>query len=235
MLLELAKGRDTKGRQLVSEANLLVRREPQIKITDKLAYGLGLFVGDDHGVALVYHGGNNVGFTADMYFLPEHDVGVVLLANAGDANTFRRVVRRRVLELLFDAKEEASQSLAFALNQRREVLKKELQKLSFEPEAAWSRSLVGSYESPDLGLITIRLEGSKRIFDVGEWQSAFARKTEDDGSQKLVLLDPPAAGLAFRIVEANGRKSLTLEASQTTYAFEMRSAPSAAASRLTLP
>src|SRR5262245_47465194 len=101
-MLELAKGRDEKGKQIVSEANLLKRREPQIKITDKIAYGLGLFVENDHGIPIVHHGGNNLGFTSDMYFMPEHGVGVVMLTNAGDANALRRTVRRRLIEILFD-------------------------------------------------------------------------------------------------------------------------------------
>ena len=43
-------------------------------MSDKLSYGVGLMLQDDHGVKVIQHGGNNLGYTADMYFLPDHGV-----------------------------------------------------------------------------------------------------------------------------------------------------------------
>ena len=218
--LELASGKDTRAKSIVSEANLKMRRTPQIKITDKLSYGLGLFVEQDHGVALVQHGGNNLGFTSDMYFMPDHGVGVVMLANAGGANAFRRSVRRRVMELLFDGKEEARKSLEFAVGQERAMLEKEVARVSFEPDASWVRELVGAYKNDALGTLTIRVEGKKAILDAGEWKSAFGQKTSADGVVKMVLLEPPIPGLEFTPSESGGRRTLTLDMPQQKYGFE---------------
>lgn len=218
--LELARGRDEKGKTFLSEANLLRRREPQIKITDKSSYGLGLDVEKDHGIVVVGHGGNNIGFTADMYFMPEHDVGVVLLTNAGNANTFRGTVRRRIIELLFDGNEEATNTLDFAVAQKRRSLEALQKDIVLDPDAAWSKGFVGTYENANLGLLTVRVDGGKSVVDAGEWKSAFGKMTSSDGTTKLVLVGPMLAGLTFLPGEKNGKKTLTLEAPQQTYVFE---------------
>src|SRR5690606_15521757 len=74
------------GVRLVSAEDLAFRHQPQIKITDTLSYGLGLFVEQDHGAKVLHHGGNTLGFTSDLYWLPEHGVGAVILTNAASAN-----------------------------------------------------------------------------------------------------------------------------------------------------
>jgi CubicO group peptidase (beta-lactamase class C family) len=220
LLLELANGHDARGRELVSAENLLRRRQPQIKITDKLSYGLGLFVEDDHGVRVVHHGGNNQGFTSDMYLLPEHDVGVVLLTNAGGANAFRTAMRRRILEVLFDAKEKAQRDLDYAIARDRTANDIVLGKVARDTDSIWMTSLVGTYADPALGVVTVQMEGTKGVFDAGEWKSAVGRKTETDGTVKLILLDPPQAGLELLPEALNGRRSLVLDYGQRKYVFE---------------
>ena len=82
MIMELHNGVNAQNKRIISQANLLKRREAQIKIADTLSYGLGLMVGDDHGVQFVGHGGNTAGFTSEMFFLPEHHVGTGLMKTA---------------------------------------------------------------------------------------------------------------------------------------------------------
>lgn len=213
--LELGKGKDPKGRQIVSESNLLLRRTPQVKITDKSSYGLGLFVEDDHGVKVVGHGGNNLGFSSDMFFLPDQEIGLVLLYNGGSANAVRRVVRRRLLELLFDGAEETTRMLDFDRTTVRAAVDKELARIG-KPDAAWMETLTGRYANPSLGTVTIRQEGARPVLDAGEWKSAFGKQTAEDGTVKLVLLDPPLAGLP--LVPGPGR-TLTLDTPQQKYVF----------------
>lgn len=221
LMLELAKGKDASGKEVVSEKNLLERRKPSIKITDKISYGLGLFVEEDHGLHVVHHGGNNLGFTSDMYIFPDHGVGVVMLMNAGSANTFRRVVHRRVVELLFDGREEAAKTLAFSLEKKKDVLEQELGKITAQPDAAWLDSVKGTYKSPSLGVIKLASEGAKGVLDAGEWRSTFGRLRASDGTIKVVLLDPPLAGLELMPANQGGKKTLSLDAPQQKYGFEL--------------
>ncbi|HWN82492.1 MAG TPA: serine hydrolase domain-containing protein, partial [Candidatus Udaeobacter sp.] len=218
--VELAKGIGSDGRRIVSEANLMARREPQVKITDEMSYGLGLFVGTDHGVTVIHHGGNTLGFTSDMFFLPDHGVGAVVLANAANANAFRNAVRRRLLEVLFDGRSQAKTNLEYALGQRAKVLAKEREEVTFEPEAAWLEKFAGSYKEPALGQVKVTVTGGTGTFDTGEWRSTLGRRLGADGVEKLVLTSAPWAGLEMLPGSKNGSPTLTLQLAQQEYTFE---------------
>ncbi|GAC1584938.1 MAG: hypothetical protein NVS3B20_14640 [Polyangiales bacterium] len=220
--MELAQGKSAAGTQYVSETNLLKRREKQIKISDKMSYGLGLLMSDDNGVRVVGHPGNNLGFTSDMYFLPDYGVGVVVLSNGGDTNAFRNAVKRRLLEVLFDGAPEAQRTLAYTLKLASEMNAKEVAKLDLHPSKTSMDALVHTFDNANLGKVTVRLDGDHYLFDAGEWRSAIAQKKEADGALKLVLTDAPFAGWEFLINEKEGRATLTLETPQKNYLFLQR-------------
>ncbi|MBX7113625.1 MAG: beta-lactamase family protein [Myxococcaceae bacterium] len=222
--LELGNG-TLDGKVLVSDENIKARRQPRVKITDKVHYGLGLFLENDHGVQVFGHGGNNMGFTSDLFFLPEHGVGVVLLTNAGNANAFRQAVKARLMELLFDGKEEAQQQLDFALEQTNVQYKKLLEKVRKTPDAAWLAKWVGRYEAEGLGAAEITQTQDGATFDAGEWKSALGQQPDTDGTQQLVLLSPPFAGLDIIPSESEGRPVLIIQAPQQTYTFKKVVAP----------
>ncbi|MBI5496479.1 MAG: beta-lactamase family protein [Deltaproteobacteria bacterium] len=218
-LAELGRGRMPDGKQVVSEANLLKRREPMARINDKASYGLGVVVEDDHGVQLVWHNGGTLGFNTDLYVLPEHGVGVVVLTNVDGAGAFLRAVRRRILEVLFDGNEEALANLEFSLKRRDEAVAKEREKLRETPDPAWAKSLVGSFDNAILGRLRITYDGKRAVLDAGEWKSAFGQQAEEDGTFSVVLLDPPLVGFDFLAQVKDGRPQLTLRAPQQEYVF----------------
>jgi CubicO group peptidase (beta-lactamase class C family) len=220
LLLELGKGR-LGGKQLVSEANLVKRREPMVKITDESAYGLGVFLERDHGVRIMGHGGNVAGFTTDFYFLPDHDVGVVVLTNAGYSNAFQAAVRRRVLELLFDGKPEAADDLAQWKQRRAQTLAEEWALIQEQPDPAWFAGLAGAWRTDGLGRIELRADGKGgAVLDVGEWSVTVGQKTDRDGTVKLVTTGTPWPGFELVPGEANGKTTLLLDAGQKQYVFE---------------
>lgn len=216
--LELGRGM-LDGKRVVSEASLMARREPQVKIDDKNAYGLGLFVEDYHRARIVGHGGNLLGYTSEYFWLPEHGVGMVVLANAGSANALRSALKRRLLEVLFDGRTEAKENLAFGLERRKQSVEKELSRVEAKPSAAFVDRLVGAWSSPGLGKVTIRKEKDRAVFDVGEWSSAFGEKTEVDGAKAIFLLDPPHAGFDFLVQDKDGATTLLLDMNQQKYVF----------------
>ncbi|MGN6107281.1 MAG: serine hydrolase domain-containing protein, partial [Kofleriaceae bacterium] len=67
LMIELARGKTPDGKQLVSEDNLLERRNPSVKLDANTAYGLPMFVAKENGAAVVHHGGNMLGYTSDMF------------------------------------------------------------------------------------------------------------------------------------------------------------------------
>jgi CubicO group peptidase (beta-lactamase class C family) len=228
VLTELARGVAPDGKRLVSEASLLERRKPRARMSDQASYGLGLMVETDHGVTVVHHGGNNLGFTADLFFLPEHGVGAVMLTNGQGANLLTGVVQRRLLEILFDGREEASKTLAFAVQQQQESIAKLLEEVRFEPEPAWIAKLAGSYSNPDLGTLVVRADAGGATVDAGEWTCAVGERKDTDGSRLLILTGAPLAGLPFLPGEQDGAPTLTLKTAQQQYVFTRTPAEAAA-------
>jgi hypothetical protein len=105
--------------------------------------------------------------------------------------------------------------IQFVKDATRDAVTKALARVS-KADAAWAQSLAGSYSNPNLGQITVRADAKRATLDAGEWKSQFGKQTEDDGTAKLVLLEPPLAGLT--LVPGPGR-TLTLETPQQKYVF----------------
>jgi CubicO group peptidase (beta-lactamase class C family) len=216
--LELGEG-TLDGKRLVSEENLLARRAPQVKISDTSSYGLGLFVDSDRGVQVVHHGGNTLGFTSDLFVLPEHDLGVVLLTNAGGGNAFRRAVRRRFLEIIFDGEPTAQTLMTAAHARAKQAIDEVVALIKPTPDPAWMGKLVGKYHNADLGDLEVRKQGDTYILDVGEWKSPATQEVDLDKTEKLILTGAPFAGFDVVPREENGKTVLVLDGGQLKYVF----------------
>jgi CubicO group peptidase (beta-lactamase class C family) len=219
LLLELDNGK-LDGKQIVSEANLLARRKPQVKISARQSYGLALFVDESRGLQSIGHGGNTFGFTADATFFPEHDLGLIVLTNAQASNAFAGAVRRRLIELLLDGEEEAERAFAFGLKQQAEVIKKQLQEITINPDPAFVEPVLGRWTNPRLGIVEFRREGGGFVFDAGEWKAPVGEHKDASGVRRIMLTGPPFAGLGFWPQTTDGRTTLLFETAQQKYVFE---------------
>lgn len=228
LLLELGRGKLPSGDQLLPEEALLERRKRGIKITDKISYGLGLFLSDEDGLNVMHHGGNNWGFSADMYFLPQDDVGVVLLTNVRLANLFLAAARRKVFELLFDAPQRAEKMIAATSQAEKDAASKRLSRVRVDAGSVkWLERIVGEYRSNELGPLAVRRKDGQYWADFECWSSALGVGEQPDGSRVAVLISPPwnsgavAAGeVRFQVTE-DGR-ALVLDEGQALYRFERR-------------
>ncbi len=77
---QLGRG-EVNGQRLISEENLAATWTGQIQLGPGVSYGLGWFVREWHGQPLIEHGGNVGGFAAQVAFLPDSQLGYVLLTN----------------------------------------------------------------------------------------------------------------------------------------------------------
>lgn len=220
-MLELSEGA-LGGKRLVSKEALLHRRVPQVKVHDDLSYGLGLFVGKDHGVTVVHHGGNTLGFTADWFVWPEHGVGVVVLSNAGGANAFREAVRRRFFELVFDGKPLAQAQLTATMANSKKLLDETRALIKNPVDAEWMNRLVGRYVNDDLGALELRRDGAGYVLDAGEWSCAVTQEKDRDETEKLLVTGAPYAGFELVPRVENGKTALVLQAGQLRYVFEAK-------------
>ena len=99
LLMELALGALPDGTRLVSTESLVERRRPQIRMGEDTAYGMGLVIDTRYGI-------------------PDHGVGAVVLANADTGGFLTGLLRRRLLEVLFDGKPEAVEQARVTRAQR---------------------------------------------------------------------------------------------------------------------
>lgn len=151
LMAELNKGVTPEGVRVISEKNILKRREPQIKITDEFSYGLGWMVGKENGLAEVAHNGGTFGFSSDCFFLPEQNVGMIVLTNSAAAGPLIDAIKRELLEILFDGKPHALVQLQTSLKDRDASIARDLKDVDLSPDKTWLASLVGIYTNPDLG------------------------------------------------------------------------------------
>lgn len=88
LLMYLNKG-VVGGKRIISESNITQMTSPQMVVPSSMrwselghsAYGMGLSIGSYRGHKLVSHGGALDGMAAQMMFLPQANIGVVVLTN----------------------------------------------------------------------------------------------------------------------------------------------------------
>jgi CubicO group peptidase (beta-lactamase class C family) len=98
------------GKRLVSAAALAETHTQQIEVAPGVGYGLGWMLREWNGKRVVEHGGTIDGFAAAVALLPEEELGMVLLTNAG-MTPLQQTAQNLVFEaLLTDAYLPAAES-----------------------------------------------------------------------------------------------------------------------------
>jgi len=220
--LELARGKLPNQTQLVSEQNLLMRRQPQIATGENQSYGMGLSDDRTWGVSVIHHGGSMAGFKSDLMFLPEYGVGAVLLTNADNGGMLLRATMRRLLEVLFDGKPEAVGNVDAAAANYKAELAKHRERLVVPPSPDLAAKLARNYSSPELGDLTVVRDAGATTFDFGEWKSQVASRKNDDGTISYFTIDPTNDGFEFVVAERSGKRALVIRDGQHEYAFTER-------------
>ena len=108
LAMQQTRGLAPDGSRIVSEENLLATQSVEYAYPDGSgSYGMGWYIGDYHGLKHVWHGGVTLGQVSNLAFLPDADLGVVVLTNDFLALTFRNAVEEYVYELAFDLEHTA--------------------------------------------------------------------------------------------------------------------------------
>ncbi len=217
--MELAEGKLPSGKQYITKESLLARRDPQVAIGKDATYGMGLMVDKKWDVTVVHHGGDLIGYHSDMMWLPEHNVGAVILTNGDLGSMIRNQFRRKLLEVLFDGNPEADAAVAQASKNYFEELATERKQLVVPADAAEAGKLAAKYGNEALGELTVTHKGEVTTFDFGEWKSEVASKKHPDGSISFITIAPGISGLELVVGTANGKRTLTLRDAQHEYVF----------------
>ncbi len=203
---ELGHGVGPDGGQVVSAENLERTWQPGVALPaapggpPEMAafaqhYGLGWVVGAYGGQRTIWHSGGTLGFSSLVTFLPEAELGVVVLTNgSGTAGQLIYAIVFRLLELLFDqpATMDAllETNLAGLASGRAALLETVGQ---VDPAAV--TPFLGTYTNPALGDLTLTLRGDTLAFASGPYRSALLPQMAEDGSVAgYLIVDPPLSG-----------------------------------------
>ena len=219
--MELADGKLPDGKTYISTGPLLERREPQVWIGKDVSYGMGLIVDTTYGVPVVHHGGDLVGYHSDMMWLPQQNVGAVILTNGDPGWLIRNRFRRKLLEVLFDGHPEADALLEADAKSFFATMAADRKLLTIPADASASAKLARQYANASLGEIAVSTSALSTIFDFGEWKSEMASRRNPDGTISFITIVPGVSGAEF-VVGAGPKRTLTIRDAQHEYIFEER-------------
>jgi CubicO group peptidase (beta-lactamase class C family) len=217
--MELANGALPDGSRYISKGPLLARRDAKVPIGKDAVYGMGLMVDTTYGVPVVHHGGDMIGFHSDMLWLPDQQVGAVVLTNGDPGWLIRSGFRRKLQEVLFDGNPEADADLAAAAKAYFAQIAADRKTLVVPADAQEAGKLGPRYKNAALGDVAVQRSGAKTLFDFGEWQSEVASRRNPDGTTSFITISPGVSGFEF-VVGTGARKSLTLRDAQHEYTFD---------------
>jgi len=222
LITEIGEGVGPDGNRVVSRKNLEETWMPQVAVDGKTSYGLGWFVGEYKGLPLLNHGGNTLGFTSDLAFLPDQGIGIATLANGQGSNIFNEGIRTYFFELIYDLPHEYDTQINYFLDEAETGYAAIIDQLEILP-AGIAESAVGTYESDVLGVLSLSMVGDVLVLDTGEFQSRLLlqKGSDTENSAVLVAADPPIPGTPFSLsISDSGERTVELIFGTDTYTFE---------------
>lgn len=196
----LNQGTSPAGEQVVSPDNLAHILEAQIGLSATASYGLGWLVDEYKGLPLFYHGGNTFGFTSDLAFLPDGDVGIVVLTNGRGTNLFNEGVRYRLFELIYAQPFESEEMIQFAWQRTLQQYADLADEMGDAVAADEVESFLGRWVNDALGPMDLLLADGLFLLDAGEFVSQLLPYFgEGAEAGQYVLYDMPLAGVGLRL------------------------------------
>jgi CubicO group peptidase (beta-lactamase class C family) len=196
--MELASGVAPGGARVVSPENLEETWAPGVAVPNVYGgpsemaatmthYGLGWMLGEYRGLRMVSHAGGTTGYTSQLAFLPDADLGIVILSNAFSMKpfplAFEYAVQMRLFELLFDQPADFDAAIAaLAASAPAPVALGQVDPAAVDPH-------LGAYANADLGDITLTLRDGRLLLDAGEVSSELLPRADDPAV--FLLADPP--------------------------------------------
>jgi len=142
LVFQMNNGMTADGTQVISEESLLEMRIPHSLTPNGNYFGLGWIVLPlYHGLENIDYGGQNLGYTSYVNFLPAANIGVVVLTNRVGGDSYTHAVTQYVYETAFGLEHEADT----AFTAEEEGLQGMIQGFSSQIEAHVEPESVTSY------------------------------------------------------------------------------------------
>jgi CubicO group peptidase (beta-lactamase class C family) len=210
LITQMQRGLAPNSTNVVSAENLTETWQPQVQVDATTDYGLGWLIGESYGQPIIFHDGNTFGFTAKVAFLPESQVGIVVLANAQTANLFTEGVSARFFELINGQPPAFDSIITEQLDLAETQIAAALRQVGERPSLEDAAILTGTYTSPTLGnLVVFQTDEGALMIDTGEFLME-ARPFAGSNEPALVILDPPFSFSVVSIREVNGTIELVI-------------------------
>ncbi len=146
VMTELGQGVAPDGNRVVSAANLAETWQPAVKVTKTLSYGMGWFIEDFQGIRVIWHDGDVLGAKAMIVFVPEANIGLVVLTNRTISTGFSYSVRYHLLNLLYGQEFEQEEHFNTQWDEFLAAIASIRAKLNPQVDPAEVAPYVGDYE-----------------------------------------------------------------------------------------
>ena len=156
-----------------------------------------------------------------MMWLPQQNVGAVILTNGDPGWVLRDRLRRKLLEILFDGHPEADALLSTDAKDFYSSLAADRKLLTIPADTNDTAKLAKIYSNKSLGEIAVSISGASTIFDFGEWKSEVGTRKNPDGTISFITIAPGVVGFEF-VVGSGTKRTLTIRDAQHEYVFEER-------------
>jgi CubicO group peptidase (beta-lactamase class C family) len=217
---EVTEGKFSDGRQWIGRDALLARRAHGVSTGHDSWYGMGLQTQRVGGIETVFHGGSVNGYKSDWIVIPGARIGGAILTNGENGYPLVTAFRRKLIELVYDAKPEADAYVAAEGRRIDETLATQRKRIG-QPIPR-NADLAARYANPLLGTITIKHVGSATVFDFGPWETRIGTRRDANapGGLDYVSIAPSEIDdLAFVPGRDGGVRTLTLRDSQHAYVY----------------
>ncbi len=125
---------------------------------------------------------------------------------------------RRLLEILYDGKPEAADSVAASAKDHAPQWAKLRERLVLKPGKADLAKLAAGYSNPDLGHIKVS-KARTLSFAFTTLTSRVVSRKNDDGTTSFITIDPMLMGGEFVAGTDKGKRTLTIRDGQHAYVF----------------
>ena len=126
---------------------------------------------------------------------------------------------RRLLEVTYDGKPEASAEIIAAAARLKAQAKAKRERLTIPGDPRVLSNLAATYRSPDRAIITLHDRNGAKWVKAGFIEGPVATRNNADGSVSLVSVGAGAIGVDALIGTVNGRRTLTVRDSQHEYVY----------------
>ena len=172
VLFHLNKGK-VAGKALLSENNSIQMQTPQMvlqgapdfKEESETSYGMGFFISQYRGHKRVEHGGNIDGFSAELAFLPNDGIGVVVFTNL-DGTGLPDAIAWNVFDRLLGLDQAPWSQRYLLVETKGRESEQEAKNKGYVPHKTDThpshdlKDYVGDYGNPGYGVVSILADGA---------------------------------------------------------------------------